>query len=43
MFAQASGQGFAGPIPEPSTYAMLVAGLTLVGLRARRKEAKAGQ
>jgi len=32
----------AAPIPEPETYAMLFAGLGLVGWQLRRKSRKAG-
>ncbi|MBX3638454.1 MAG: PEPxxWA-CTERM sorting domain-containing protein, partial [Rubrivivax sp.] len=30
------------PVPEPGTWALLVAGLGLVGMRARRGRASAG-
>ncbi len=30
-------QGFASPVPEPETYAMLLAGLGLIGFVASRK------
>lgn len=34
--------GFAAPIPEPETYAMLLAGLALIGFMARRRLANPG-
>ena len=34
--------GIAAPVPEPETYAMLLAGLGLLGLAARRRRARQG-
>lgn len=38
----AQGFGVAAPVPEPETYAMLLAGLGLVGTIIRRRKAKQG-
>jgi hypothetical protein len=39
MYSQASGYAFAAPVPEPETYAMLLAGLGLLGCMAKRRRA----
>ncbi len=36
-------QGYAGPVPEPETYAMLLAGLGLMGAVARRRRPHPGK
>jgi hypothetical protein len=35
------GNGVAAPVPEPETYAMMLAGLGLLGFMARRRKQKA--
>ena len=35
--------GFASAVPEPETYAMLLAGLGLIGFAARRKNGRLGR
>ncbi|MBJ7313431.1 PEP-CTERM sorting domain-containing protein [Rugamonas sp. CCM 8940] len=39
MYSEASGYAFAAPVPEPETYAMLLAGLGLLGCMAKRRRA----
>lgn len=36
-FSQGVGNSFAAPVPEPDTYAMMIAGLGVLGFMARRK------
>jgi hypothetical protein len=42
LYAWAVRDGDVSPVPEPETFALLLAGLGLVGLLTRRKEQKAG-
>jgi hypothetical protein len=36
-FSQGVGNSFAAPVPEPDTYALMIAGLGVIGFMARRK------
>lgn len=40
--SNAGGGGVTAPIPEPETYAMIMAGLGIVAAAARRRQKKAG-
>lgn len=39
LSVSAAGQSFAAPVPEPETYAMMIAGLAVVAYARRRKQA----